>query len=68
MKVKMVSFRCDFAEFEALNELSGGHPSWFMRYVICLCCHCLDKAEFNSWMRFTWPQLKKKKLVLVDRE
>lgn len=68
MKLKMVSFRCSFTEFEAINELSGGHTSWFMRQLIFFCSHCLDRAEFHSWMRLSWPQLKKKKLVLVDRD
>lgn len=68
MKTKMISFRCDIEDFEALNELSNGRTSWFLRLLVFFCCHCLDRSEFVSWYRFSLDQLKKKKLVLVDRD
>lgn len=68
MKTKMISFRCSFEDFEAINELSGGSISWFLRVLIYFCSNCLDRKEFYSWLGLSWGALKKKKLVLVDRE
>lgn len=63
----MVSFRADWEEYDWLHNFSIGCVSRTL-YVLCHVARiCLSSDEFRKWRFLSEEELKKKKLVLIDK-
>ena len=65
---KMVSFRADWHEFNWLRVFNNGHISGTIHVLLNVARFCLNQDDFQKWRWLCDDELRKKKLILVDKD